>query len=228
MKTIESAEKLPRPRIAIVDYDMGNRASVKNALRAVGANPLVTRDPDELRNAAGVVLPGVGAFPAAMEKIRRYNLDKELSRVRLDGKPILGICLGHQLLFEASEEHEYTAGLGFLKGGVQKIVAGPGGLNIGWRKVVFTGETGLDKKLENDSAFYHLHSYAVIPEDDSIEFARSPYPLAKDDTDYAFVVSGVQSDNLYGVQFHPEKSSTEGLRLLRNFVEISGETQARL
>lgn len=222
-----TAPEEPRPKIAVVDYDMGNRASVTSALRAVGADPVVTRDESQLRAAAGLVLPGVGAYPAAMEKIRRYGLDAELDRARRAGTPLLGICLGHQLLFESSDEHSITPGLGFVAGAVRKVLPGPHSMNVGWRDVAMTREIALNQGIPSMTPFYHLHSYAVTPEDDSVIFARSDYEIPKGDISVR-IVSGIQSGNLYGVQFHPEKSSQDGLDLLKRFVEISTETAAEL
>lgn len=221
MKRVAGPE-IASPIVAIADYDMGNRTSVSRALRAAGADPILTRDPAELGSADAIILPGVGAFPAVMERIRRYGLDKELRRARLEDKPLLGICLGHQLFFEASEEGGYTEGLGFLAGAVRPIHPGGGLINIGWREVTLARETALSEGLDGYNAFYHLHAFAAVPEDPSVVFAYSPYPVHREHAEGSEVVGAVQAGSLYGVQFHPEKSGQKpGIDMMRNFVDIA-------
>ena len=199
--------------IAIVDYGMGNRRSVEKALEHVGAQPLLTTDQTAMRAADGLVVPGVGAFPEAMRRLRAAGLD-ELIRERADaGVPVLGLCLGMQLLFESSTEHEGAAGLGLLAGTVTRLQA-PGLKipHIGWDEVTFTRPAALTDGLGERVAFYHVHTFACRPADEADVVGRGSYgePFA----------SIVERGNVMGVQFHPEKSSLDGLALLRNFVGV--------
>jgi glutamine amidotransferase len=201
--------------IAIVDYGMGNRRSVEKALEHVDADPVLTADHDTIRGADGIVLPGVGAFPEAMRRLRASGTD-ELIRERADaGVPILGLCLGMQLLFEASDEHEGATGLGLLPGRVTALRA-PRVPHIGWNLVTFARPSALTEGLGDAAAFYHVHSLAPEPalEDDVVGRGEYGAPF----------VSIVERGNVMGVQFHPEKSSKDGLALLRNFAEISVPT----
>jgi len=200
--------------IAVVDYGMGNRRSVEKALEHVGARALISRDHDRLRAAAGLVVPGVGAFPRAMESLRELGLD-ELLRERLAARtPVLGICLGMELAFDSSTELGGAEGLGVVAGEVRQLQAGSLKLpHIGWNEVRFTKpDSPLVADLPSSCAFYHVHSYAPVPagEDDVLGTAEYGAPF----------VSAVQSGSFYGVQFHPEKSSAAGLRLLANFARI--------
>ena len=195
--------------IAIVDYGMGNLRSVEKALERVGAEPRVTRDHDEIRAADRIVLPGVGAFPKAMEAIRAYGLD-ELLRERVAAHvPVLGICLGMQLLFERSDELGGSEGLGLLPGEVRALDA-PGLKipQIGWNSVRWRGQSPLVAGLGQEQAFYHVHSYAPVVSGDRV-IGTATYGSE--------FVSAVQSNGVAGVQFHPEKSGPAGLRLLANF-----------
>jgi glutamine amidotransferase len=198
-------------RIAILDYGMGNLRSAEKALEHVEAKASVTRDHDEIRAAGGVVLPGVGAFPKAMQEVRRLGYD-ELLRERLDeGVPVLGICLGMQLLFERSTELGGADGIGLLQGSVEALPAN--GLKvpqIGWNPVSWRRESSLSDGLPEPCAFYHVHSFAPRPASDDEVIGTAVYG--------AEFASAVARPPLYGVQFHPEKSGPDGLRLLRNFV----------
>jgi glutamine amidotransferase len=197
--------------IAIVDYGMGNRRSVEKALEHVGADPRLTADHDTIRAADGIVVPGVGAFPEAMRRIRAAGLD-DLIRDRAGaGVPILGLCLGMQLLFETSEEHEGAEGLGLLPGRVTAL-RGPRVPHIGWNLVTFERPSPLTEGLGEAAAFYHVHSLAPEPANDDDVLGRGEYggPF----------VSIVERGNVMGVQFHPEKSSRDGLALLRNFTRV--------
>jgi imidazole glycerol-phosphate synthase subunit HisH len=200
--------------IAVLDYGMGNRRSVEKALEHVGARAAITREHEQLRAAAGLVVPGVGAFPRAMENLRELGLD-QLLRERLDaGTPVLGICLGMQLAFEHSTELGGADGLGFVPGEVHVLDAGTLKLpHIGWNEVRFTNpDSPLVATLPSSCAFYHVHSFAPVPgaEEDILGVAEYSAPF----------VSAVQHGSFYGVQFHPEKSSAAGLRLLANFARI--------
>jgi glutamine amidotransferase len=203
--------------IAIVDYGMGNRRSVEKALQHVGAEPLITADHDAIRAADGVILPGVGAFPQAMRNIRAAGLDQPLLDRHLDERPILGLCLGMQLLFEGSDEHEGADGLGFLPGTVRRLdTRGERVPHIGWNLVTFSRASRLVEGLGAAAAFYHVHSFACEPRDEEDVVGRGEYG--------APFVSIVERGHLMGVQFHPEKSSRDGLQLLRNFAMKSVPT----
>jgi glutamine amidotransferase len=200
--------------IAVVDYGMGNRRSVEKALEHVGARASVSADPVLLEGAAGLVVPGVGAFPRAMENLRGLGLDDLLRERVAAGTPVLGICLGMQLAFDASTEQGGAAGLGIVAGEVRALVSD--GLKlplIGWNEVRFTrADSPLIDGLPSECAFYHVHSFAPVALDDQDILGTAEYG--------APFVSAVQKDSFYGVQFHPEKSSSTGLRLLANFARI--------
>jgi imidazole glycerol-phosphate synthase subunit HisH len=197
--------------IAIVDYGMGNRRSVEKALEHVGADPRLTADHEVIRAADGIVVPGVGAFPEAMRRLRAAGLD-ELIRERAGaGVPVLGLCLGMQLLFDASTEHEGAAGLGLLPGDVTALRA-PKVPHIGWNLVTFERPSALTDGLGEAAAFYHVHSLACRPAEAGAVVGRGEYGER--------FVSIVERENVMGVQFHPEKSSRDGLALLRNFMRV--------
>ena len=197
--------------IAIVDYGMGNRRSVEKALERVGAKHVLTSDHDTIRSADGVVLPGVGAFPEAMRRLRSLGLDDVLREI---DAPLIGLCLGMQLLFDSSDEHEGERGLGLLAGRVVKLDANGLKLpHIGWNMVRWTRESPLVEGLETEAAFYHVHSFAPVPEDESIVLGRGEYGRP--------FVSFVEQGNVFGAQCHPEKSSANGLRLLGNFMRAA-------
>jgi len=200
----------PGPRLAILDYGMGNRRSVEKAFEHVGARPLITRDHDEARAADGVVVPGVGAFPRAMRNLRELGLDELVRERAAAGVPVLGICLGMQLLFERSVEVEPAEGLGLLRGHVRPLDArGQRVPHIGWNVVRFEHATRLNAGLPQEVAFYHVHSFVVEPGDPQDALGTAEYGER--------FVSAVARGNVYGVQFHPEKSSRLGLRLLQSF-----------
>jgi len=202
------------PRIAVVDYGMGNRRSVHKALERVGARVETTRAPGALRAADGLVLPGVGAFPEAMRRLRELGLVELLGERIAEGAPLLGICLGMQLLFERSEEHGDCAGLGLIRGEVRRLSAG--GLripHIGWSEVRVERESPLFEGLPvGGCPFYHVHSFAAHPGDADAVIASACYGER--------FATAVGSGFIFGVQFHPEKSSLHGLRLLGNFAAL--------
>ena len=187
--------------IAVVDYGMGNRRSVEKAIEHVGARARVSGDPELLRSAAGLVVPGVGAFPRAMERLRELGLDQLLRERVQAGAPVLGICLGMQLAFDSSTEGGGADGLGIVAGEVRALEPGPLKLpHIGWSEVTFTRPSSpLIADLPPRCAFYHVHSFAPVPTlaQDTLGTADYGRPF----------VSAVQSGSFYGVQFHPEKSS---------------------
>lgn len=209
----------PGPRIALVDYGMGNRRSVEKALQRVGAQTHITRDPAELNAADGMVLPGVGAFPAAMVIIEQLGLASVLREIATSGKPLFGLCMGMQLLFDGSEEHGGAEGLGILPGAVKRLRAP--GMNlphIGWTEVRWTQPHPLTAGLDDPSFLYHVHTFAPHPADPAHVLGTAAYgePFA------AVVGAG----NVFGAQSHPEKSSAHGLALLRNFVGLCTKVPA--
>jgi imidazole glycerol-phosphate synthase subunit HisH len=204
----------PVPSIAVVDYGMGNRRSVQKALEHAGARAEITRDHDALAAADALVVPGVGAFPKAMANLNELGLAQLIQR-HAQRKPILGICLGMQLLFDHSEELGQTEGLGLIEGAVTWLDTG--GLrvpHIGWNEVRFEHPSPLTSELPGDGCpFYHVHSLAVRPEHDSDVIGTTEYGER--------FVTIVQRELVFGVQFHPEKSSVHGLRMLGNFVRLT-------
>ncbi len=205
--------------VGIVDYGMGNRRSVEKALERVGARVMLTGDHDALMAADGLVVPGVGAFPAAMARLRDAGLDELIVRRAQAGTPVLGVCLGMQLLFERSTELGGDDGLGLLPGEVVALRPEAAGLkvpHIGWNVVTMTRSSPLLEALPERCAFYHVHSFVARPGEAADVLGRGDYggPF----------VSMVARDPVYGVQFHPEKSSTHGLALLRNFTAICART----
>jgi len=200
--------------IVVVDYGMGNRRSVEKALEHVGVGVALSSDPARLLTAAGLVLPGVGAFPRAMQNLRELGLDELLRERVAAGTPVLGICLGMQLAFEHSAEQGGSEGLGILAGEVRELPAGSEKLpHIGWNEVRFAKpQSPLLADLPLSCAFYHVHSFAPVP-------ARSEDVLGTAEYGAPFVTA-VERGSFYGVQFHPEKSSAAGLRLLANFARI--------
>ena len=200
-------------QIAMVDYGMGNRRSVAKAFEHVGTPIAQTADPDALRVADGLVVPGVGAFPEAMRRLRALGLDAVVRERAEAGVPVIGLCLGMQLLFERSVEHEGATGLGLLPGRVVRL--DPRGLklpHIGWNAVSWEQPSALIAGLPDPAAFYHVHTYVPVPADPSIVLGTGRYGSP--------FVSFVAHENVFGAQCHPEKSSTHGLALLRNFVGI--------
>jgi glutamine amidotransferase len=199
------------PRVAVVDYGMGNRRSVEKALERAGARVEVTGDHAAIRAAAGVVVPGVGAFPRAMAHLRELGLDAVVRERAAAGVPVLGICLGMQLLFDGSEELGGDTGLGLIPGTVARLETRRARLpHIGWNLVRWERPSRLVAGLPGESAFYHVHTYAPAPAEPGHVLGTAEYG--------ARFVTAVARDNVAGVQFHPEKSSTHGLRLLGAFV----------
>jgi glutamine amidotransferase len=219
--TKSTASLIEQPvEIAVLDYGMGNRRSVEKALEHVGARASITHEHQQLRAAGGLIVPGVGAFPRAMANLRELGLD-ELLRERLAaGTPVLGICLGMQIAFDSSSEQGGATGLGIVPGEVRALASSPEGdtnalklPHIGWNEVRFTQpDSPLVADLPSSCAFYHVHSLAPVPADQHDVLGVADYG--------APFVSAVQRGSFYGVQFHPEKSSAAGLRLLANFARI--------
>jgi glutamine amidotransferase len=199
--------------IAILDYGMGNLRSVEKALERVGADPRRTTDREAATDAAGLILPGVGAFPKAKAGVRELGFDELVRDRAAAGVPVLGICLGFQLLFDSSTEGEGAEGLGLLPGPVEELSAGDLKVpHIGWSPVHWERESPLTGGLQDETPYYFVHSFTPAPanEDDVLGTAEYGSRFA----------CAVARENVYGVQFHPEKSSAAGLRLLENFARI--------
>ena len=200
--------------VAIVDYDAGNTKSVQKAFAHLGAEAALTRDPEEILRADRVVLPGVGAFGDAMEKLRGFGLTEVLKKAAASGKPFLGICLGLQLLFERSEESPGVPGLGIFRGESRHFTEKEGYKipQIGWNSLHLTGEGRLFKGLPEGTFVYFVHSYYVHAEDRSIVKAVCQYTDAAD--------ASIEAANVFACQFHPEKSGAAGLQMLQNFLAV--------
>jgi len=195
-------------RIIIVDYGMGNLFSIYNALEYVGGNPKIARDPEELAGAKGIVVPGVGAFGSCMNQLSRFS-DSLLSCFQ-QGVPMLGICVGMQVLFQESEESPGASGLGWIEG---KVVRLPDGVMIpqmGWNSLSIKRPMEMLDGISNGDMFYFVHSYYGLPNDKSLIAATTQHGVE--------VTAAVSKDNLFATQFHPEKSGPKGLRILENFV----------
>lgn len=205
--------------IAIIDYDAGNIKSVEKALQLFGEEVIVTRDRETLLSAEKVILPGVGSFGDAMGKIRRYGLEDIIKEVVEKGTPFLGICLGLQLLFDRSDECEGVKGLGILKGEILRIpeckdIKVP---QIGWNSLKYSNQGTLFQGIPEDSYVYFVHSYYLQAADKSIVTATTDY--------ITLIHASIEKDNVYACQFHPEKSSDVGLKILKNFIGINREVK---
>lgn len=199
--------------VCVLDYGMGNLRSVEKALARVGADVVRSAEPEAARGADGLVLPGVGAFPRGIERIRALGLDELIAERTAAGTPLLGICLGMQLLFSSSSEHGGAAGLGLLAGEVSALEA-PGLKlpHIGWEPVRLEAPSELTAGLESSTPFYFVHGFAPRPADGGDVVATAAWGER--------FACAVARPPVYGVQFHPEKSSAAGLRLLGNFARI--------
>ncbi len=200
--------------IAIIDYGMGNLRSVQKAFEKVGHAALVTSDPREVRRASKVVLPGVGAFEDAIAELRRRGLVGPILEAIDSGKPFLGICLGLQLLFERSYENGVHEGFGVLGGDVVRfeLPAEYSVPHMGWNQLAVRRRAPILEGIADGSHFYFVHSYYVVPRDPGVIAAEADYP--------APFCAMVWRDNLFATQFHPEKSQSDGLRMLRNFAGL--------
>ncbi len=205
-------------RICILDYGMGNLRSVEKALEHVGAEAEISNDLERARAAAGLILPGVGAFPKAIERVRELGLQGLVAERLEAGVPVLGICLGLQLLFESTTELGGAEGLGLLAGEVRELEAGELKVpHIGWSPVRWEQASPLTDGIDDETPFYFVHSFAPHPEAGSL-LGSAAYGER--------FACAAQSGSLYGVQFHPEKSSAAGLRLLSNFAGICARVTA--
>ena len=202
--------------IAIIDYDAGNLKSVEKALLSLGQETVVTRDRKELLKADKVILPGVGNFGDAMGKLKTFCLDEVIKEVVKKGTPFLGICLGLQLLFEESEEAPGVPGLGILKGKILRIPEEPGLKipHIGWNSLKLQNQGRLFRGLEEEPYVYFVHSYYLKAEEEQIVKAVTEYGTRIE------IHASVERDNIFACQFHPEKSSGTGLKILKNFGEL--------
>ena len=200
---------------AIIDYDAGNIKSVEKALLFLGENAVITRDREELLSADRVILPGVGSFGDAMEKLHSYELTEVIHEIVHKGTPFLGICLGLQLLFERSDECDGVQGLGLLPGEILRIPDAPGLKipHIGWNSLKFPNKGRLFEGIQEDAYVYFVHSFYLKAADEGIVTATTEYGT--------FIHASVEKDNIFACQFHPEKSSEVGLRILKNFIGIS-------
>lgn len=202
--------------IAIIDYGMGNLHSVSSAVERLGYRAVITSDEQELLAADGAILPGVGAFGDAMEHLRESKLDQAVVHYAQSGKPLLGICLGMQLLFSRSEEHGLHEGLGLLPGEVVRFRGSYKVPHMGWNKLSFRKSSPLFRDME-EGHVYFVHSYHVLPQQESDLLATTDY--------YQQVTAIVGRDNIYGMQFHPEKSGSVGMKLLGNFLALCESKQ---
>ncbi len=201
--------------ITVVDYGVGNLHSVAKALEKVGAKTRVTSDWKDVAGSNGVVLPGVGAFKDSMDAMHRSDLAKAIQDFIASGKPFLGVCVGLQMLFSESEEFGLSKGLGVFPGRVVKFNQGQKVPHMGWNQIRITQPGNPLLKGINEGEFlYFVHSFYVVPEDDSISAAKTDY-----DVDFTCMV---WRDNIFGTQFHPEKSQEAGLRIYQNFNELVG------
>ena len=200
--------------IAIIDYDAGNIRSVEKALKFLGQDVKITRDPEEILSAEKVILPGVGAFGDAMGKLKEYGLDQVIRKTAGKGTPFLGICLGLQLLFERSDEAPGVEGLGILKGEILRLPEKEGYKipHMGWNSLELIHNGRLFRDLPEDPYVYFVHSYYLKAEDEKIVKAATEY--------CTHIHASVEKDNVFACQFHPEKSSDVGLHILKNFVEL--------
>ena len=203
--------------VAIIDYDAGNIKSVEKAIQFLGEEAIITRNAEEILSASSVILPGVGAFGDAMEKLHKYNLIPVIQEVVEKQIPFLGICLGLQLLFEKSDESPGVDGLGILQGEIKRIpdkeeLKIP---HIGWNSLKFPNEGRLYQGIAEDSYVYFVHSYYLEAKEDEIVVATTEYGTK--------IHASVEKGNVFACQFHPEKSSSVGLKILENFLSISKE-----
>ena len=205
--------------VAIIDYDAGNIKSVEKAIQFLGQEAIITRNQEEILNASHVILPGVGAFGDAMEKLHKYDLVPVIHEVVKRKIPFIGICLGLQLLFESSEETPGVEGLGILKGVIKRIpdkdeLKIP---HIGWNSLKYPNKGRLYAGISEDSYVYFVHSYYLDAEEEDIVVATTEYGT--------LIHASVEKGNVFACQFHPEKSSSVGLKILENFLKVSKEDE---
>ncbi|MCY6482883.1 imidazole glycerol phosphate synthase subunit HisH [Clostridium aestuarii] len=197
--------------IAIIDYGMGNLKSVENAFKLLNIETIITSEEKEILNSDGIILPGVGAFPDAMDCIKRNNIDDIIYKAVSMNKPLLGICLGMQLLFESSSEIKETKGLGLIKGHIKKFEVDLKIPHMGWNNLIIKKENMLLSNIKENSYVYFVHSYHAVCEEKYLD-AYCKYDLN--------VPAVVSNGNIFGMQFHPEKSGDVGINMLKNFGEM--------
>lgn len=209
---------MDKPGVHVIDYGLGNLRSVSQGLVAVGATPLVCADPQSITEASKIVLPGVGAFPIAMKYLNESGLDLAVIEAANRGVPVLGICLGMQMLFERSSEFGNTPGLGLIGGKVVPILSNPGigklrSTHIGWRAISWKpgGNRALKNRFDDEDYYYFVHSFAAEPSRETELWASVLYGGRE-------LAAVVGSKNVWGTQFHPEKSGVAGLKVLEKFV----------
>ncbi|MHB1347195.1 MAG: imidazole glycerol phosphate synthase subunit HisH [Candidatus Humimicrobiaceae bacterium] len=201
--------------IAVIDYNAGNIKSVANAFQKIGALIKVTNSPKIIRSARAIVLPGVGAFGDSMRNLELFRL-ADVIRREIKNKPFLGICLGLQLLFEYSTEKEHNEGLGIFKGYVDKIPAGVKIPHIGWNQInILKKDSKIFKNIKDKENFYFVHSYSAVCENSSIVSSTTDYGVE--------LTASIEKENIFALQFHPEKSSLIGMKILENFLEVVRE-----
>ncbi len=201
--------------VAVIDYDAGNIRSVEKAMAALGEESVVTRDAGTILAADHVILPGVGAFGDAMEKLHKYRLKEVIEETVGKGTPFLGICLGLQLLFEGSEESDGVEGLGILQGRIVRLPEAQGVKipHIGWNSLRYPNPGRLFEGIKEEAYVYFVHSYYLQAKDSAIVTATTEYA--------SLIHASVEKDNVFACQFHPEKSSDVGMRILKNFLKIN-------
>ena len=208
--------------IAVIDYEMGNLRSVQKALERVGADAVVTRDPEVIMGAAAAVLPGVGAFGACMDNLKRHGLVEPVKIFAASGRPFLGICVGMQILFEESEEYGPVRGLGILPGKIVRFAPDPEGKRkvpqMGWNALAIRKHAPHLAGVKDGAQVYFVHSYYPVPADDDVVATTTDYGVT--------FASSVWADNVFATQFHPEKSQAVGLTILANFAGLAGESGA--
>lgn len=208
-------------KVAILDYGIGNVKSISNAFKEINAKTILTFDPSMILNADAVVLPGVGAFEQGMNNLKSKDLDLIVNEFLLTGRPFLGICLGMQMLLEESDEFGTNKGLGLIEGKVRRLKLHEGSTDklphVSWNEISKPQHTSWSNSLlnniQNESDVYFVHSYVAIPDNHNAILATSNYGGVE-------FCSAVKSDNIMGVQFHPEKSGVTGLNILRNFINL--------
>lgn len=202
-------------KICIIDYGLGNVASMFNAVKSLNCNVIISKDKDKIKNCSHIILPGVGSFQSGMNGLKKNNLIEILSSQVLDKKkPFLGVCLGMQLLLSTGTEDGESQGLNWINGKVVKINVKSKNLKIphmGWNEVDFSEEKKLFKGIKNLSSFYFVHSYHVNPEDDLIISGTCSYGDK--------IVASIEKENIFATQFHPEKSHNVGTQILKNFID---------
>lgn len=200
--------------IAIIDYGAGNLRSVTNALAKLGYKPKVTREPEDVVNAAAVIFPGVGAAADAMQSLKDSGLDEAIREVIREGQPLFAVCVGMQVLLSSTEEGGWNECLGIIPGSVKKLPAGLKVPHIGWNQVKQMVRHPIFEDIPDESNFYFVHSYYAEPEDTTVITGTTEYGVT--------LCSVLIKDNLVATQFHPEKSGTIGLRMYANFLKMAG------